>query len=118
MNNNLIFICGHELLSDPGSRGFSIDQNNQTVEGFIVKSNGSYFAYRNACPHTGAPLDWVEHQFLDLDEALIQCAVHDARFFIDTGVCVFGPCPGESLEKLDILVQQDGIYLQDNRVNN
>ncbi len=111
-NDNLIYICTPDLLSDPGSRGFSVDDNSRTVNGFIVKKDYSYFAYRNTCPHTGAPLDWVEHQFLDADGSLIQCAVHDARFFIDTGECVFGPCPRESLEKLDILVQPDGIYLQ------
>lgn len=55
--------------------------------------DGELFAYRNSCPHTGSPLDWVEHQFLDLDGALIQCATHDARFLIDTRECVFGPCP-------------------------
>jgi nitrite reductase/ring-hydroxylating ferredoxin subunit len=109
--DDLIFICHHDLLSDPGSRGFSLETNGQTVEGFIVKNDSAYFAYRNSCPHTGAPLDWVEHQFLDLDESLIQCAVHDARFLIDSGECVFGPCPGERLEKLDIVVLQDGIYL-------
>ena len=111
--NSPIFICHHQLLSDPGSRGFSIDHNGQTVDGFIVKNDGCYFAYRNSCPHTGSPLDWVDHQFLDIDGSLIQCAVHDARFIIDTGECVLGPCPGESLEKLDILVQRDGIYLQE-----
>ncbi len=110
--DNLIFICRHDLLSDPGSRGFSVEDRGRTVDGFIVKYDYSYFAYRNTCPHTGAPLDWVEHQFLDADKSLIQCAVPDARFFIDTGECIFGPCPDETLEKLDIVVQQDGIYLQ------
>lgn len=110
-SDNLIYICNHNLLSDPGSRGFSVKDNGQTIDGFIVKNDCSYYAYRNSCPHTGAPLDWVEHQFLDIDDSLIQCAVHDARFFIDTGECVFGPCPGESLEKLDIVVQEDGIFL-------
>ena len=108
----LIYICHQDSLSDPGSHGFSVEHNGQTIDGFIVKNNYSYFAYRNSCPHTGAPLDWVEHQFLDADATLIQCAIHDARFIIDTGECVLGPCPGESLEKLEIVVQPDGIYLQ------
>jgi len=111
---SLSYICHPDLLSDSGSRGFSIEHNGQTVEGFIVKSDSSFFAYRNSCPHTGAPLDWVDHQFLDADGSMIQCAVHDARFFIDTGECSLGPCPGESLEKLDIVVRQDGIFLQHN----
>ncbi len=113
MSKHLIFICGLEQLSDPGSFGFCRDLNGQEVQGFIVKNDNAWFAYRNSCPHTGSPLDWVEHQFLDADGALIQCAGHDARFIIDTGECIFGPCPGESLEELDIVVQDDGIYLRE-----
>jgi nitrite reductase/ring-hydroxylating ferredoxin subunit len=108
---NLIFICELECLSDPGSYGFSIDWAGKPVEGFVVRRDGEYFAYRNSCPHTGSPLDWVDHQFLDIEGALIQCAVHDARFLIDTGECVFGPCPGESLESLPIRVKGDKVYL-------
>lgn len=111
MSDDLIFICDTATLPDPGSYGFSIDHNGESIEGFIVHQDSRFYAYRNSCPHTGAPLDWVEHQFLDADGALIQCAVHDARFFIDTGECVFGPCPGESLSKLEISVRDDKIYL-------
>ncbi len=81
------------------------------MAGFLVQYNGEFFAYLNSCPHTGAPLDWVEHQFLDADGSLIQCAIHDARFYIESGECVFGPCPGESLSKLDIHIEDDRIYL-------
>ena len=109
---SLTFICESELLSDPGSYGFSVEHNGQNVDGFIIKFDYSYFAYRNSCPHTGSPLDWVEHQFLDADKMLIQCAVHDARFIIDSGECISGPCHGESLQALPIIVQEDGIYLQ------
>jgi len=112
MGKHLVFICDCDQLSDPGSFGFSVEHNGQTLEGFIVKNDYAYFAYRNSCPHTGAPLDWVEHQFLDADEALIQCAVHDARFLIDSGECIAGPCHGESLQGLPIAVKDNGIYLQ------
>ncbi len=104
-------ICRLEQLSDPGSRGFSVLHRGQRVDGFIVLRDGELFAYRNSCPHTGSPLDWVEHQFLDLDGALIQCATHDARFLIDTGECVSGPCPGTSLEALAIRTDGEVIYL-------
>jgi nitrite reductase/ring-hydroxylating ferredoxin subunit len=106
------FICSQAELSDPASFGFSIEKHGEAIEGFLVKNDGQYFAYKNSCPHTGAPLDWLEHQFLDSEGALIQCAVHDARFFIESGECVFGPCLGKNLEKLEIEVTDDGIYLQ------
>ena len=106
------FICSTTELSDPASYGFNIEKNGESIEGFLVKNDGAYFAYLNSCPHTGAPLDWLEHQFLDSEGALIQCAVHDARFFIETGECVFGPCLGKNLGRLKVDVKDDGIYLQ------
>ena len=106
-----IFICALDRLSDPGSYGFSLDFGDERVAGFVVRRDGECFAYRNSCPHTGSPLDWVDHQFLDVEGALIQCAVHDARFLIDTGECISGPCPGESLEPLPIRVDGGNIYL-------
>ncbi|MDH5355835.1 MAG: Rieske (2Fe-2S) protein [Gammaproteobacteria bacterium] len=112
MCSELTFICTTDVLADPGSYGFDVDHCGETVEGFLVRRDGEYHAYRNSCPHTGSPLDWVEHQFLDMDGELIQCAVHDARFEIESGECVMGPCPGESLERLEISVQGENIYLR------
>ena len=108
---NRLFICNIDTLSESTSRGFSVQLECKTVEGFVVQKDGQFFAYRNICPHTGAPLDWVEHQFLDLDGALIQCAVHDARFMIEDGQCIAGPCVGESLQKLDITQLDKALYL-------
>ena len=111
MTASPVWLCDWQQLDDPGSFGFSVEFAGESVEGFVVRRDGECFAYRNTCPHTGAPLDWVEHQFLDLEGALIQCAVHDARFLIDTGECVFGPCPGESLEALSVEVREQQVYL-------
>ena len=99
-------------LAESTSRGFSVQHNAESIEGFVVQKKGEFYAYRNTCPHTGAPLDWVEHQFLDLDAALIQCAVHDARFIIEDGKCIAGPCVGDSLQKLDIIQIDNTLYLQ------
>jgi nitrite reductase/ring-hydroxylating ferredoxin subunit len=109
--DNKTLICALDRLSDPGSYGFSLQLDDRRVEGFVVRRDGDFFAYRNSCPHTGAPLDWVDHQFLDIEGSLIQCAVHDARFLIETGECVFGPCPGQRLESLPIVIEDENIYL-------
>lgn len=109
--NEYFYICQTNELKDPSSRGFSIRYKNEIIDAFIVHKNGQFFAYRNQCPHTGAPLDWVEHQFLDADLAMIQCAVHDARFEIETGECLFGPCPGESLQALEIEQRDKRLFL-------
>ena len=105
------YICELHELSDPGSRGFSVEVNGQSIAGFVVQQDGELFAYRNSCPHTGSPLDWVEHQFLDLEQAFIQCAMHDARFAIHSGECVAGPCTGDKLSPLKVVQQEQSLFL-------
>jgi len=106
------FICHLEELTDPGSRGFSVMLEEETIEGFVVQKDGQFYAYRNSCPHTGSPLDWTEHQFLDMDQAFIQCAVHDARFEIENGYCIAGPCIGEALQELPLLQQGNDLFIK------
>ena len=96
-----------ERMEDPGSRGTTVDRNGKVEEAFVIKKAGRFFAYINHCPHTGAPLDWVPDQYLNLDQSHIQCAMHGALFEIETGVCVYGPCINRCLESvpLDQVIQ-------------
>ncbi len=107
-----IFISNQSDIDDPGSRGFIVKYHGEDINGFVVHKDGLFFAYRNSCPHTGSPLDWVEHQFLDMDGSLIQCAVHDARFNIESGLCLAGPCTGESLQRLNIIQQDNQLFIE------
>lgn len=109
--NNLIPLFARDQLPDPGSRGFSVSWQGRFIQGFVVCNDRQLFAYVNSCPHTGAPLDWVDHQFLDLDKAFIQCASHDARFEITSGLCIAGPCVGQSLRRLQVEVIDDQVAL-------
>lgn len=112
MSEVFAFLISLRELSDPGSRGFSLSLQGETLEGFLVKKEARVFAYRNRCPHTGAPLDWSPHQFLDPDAAFIQCAMHGALFQIETGLCVFGPCVHQQLESLPLAIRDEKIFLQ------
>jgi nitrite reductase/ring-hydroxylating ferredoxin subunit len=62
-------------------------------EGFAVMIDGKVRAYRNACPHTGSPLDWLPGRFFSADGHELVCATHGARFDPLTGACLSGPCP-------------------------
>jgi nitrite reductase/ring-hydroxylating ferredoxin subunit len=102
-------LCRLSELEDPGSRGFQNQAPEGPVECLLVCRGGEVFAYRNRCPHTGAPLDWTPDQFLDPAGELIQCALHGALFLIDTGECVRGPCVGAHLERVAVAVEDDWI---------
>lgn len=104
--------CLSTDLTDPGSKQVEISVGRQTHELFIVLKDAQFFAYRNSCPHTGAPLNWQEDQFLDLDNSFIQCGVHDARFEIASGLCVAGPCNGDKLSPLKLQIEGNQILVE------
>ena len=97
-----------EDIPDPGSREFCVGGQENKREGFIVRKNGQVYAYQNECPHTGAPLNWGEHVFLDSADELIQCAMHGALFTIEEGYCLHGPCLGSTLQKISLTVDAKG----------
>lgn len=98
-------LCALEDIREPGSRGFELDCNGkEAVRLFVVRKDGLLAAYRNRCPHTGAPLEWLPDQFLDMDDSFIQCAIHGALFRPEDGYCLRGPCVGASLESLELEV--------------
>ena len=98
-------------LPEGSSRGFSVNTPSGCEDVFLVHINSRLFAYRNSCPHTGGPLDWVPDQFLNLDGDLIQCATHDALFRIEDGTCIAGPCAGKALSPVPVQIRNDEIFL-------
>lgn len=102
-------LCSLDELPEGGARGAEIDG----VPVFAVRKFGEVFVYRNSCPHIGVELEWLPHRFLDDSGELIQCATHGALFAIDTGVCVAGPCVGETLQPLPFVVRDGVVCLAD-----
>ncbi len=103
-----------DLDSQPAnsSRGFDPDRLGQDTV-FVVRKGDALYAYRDACPHiNGARMAWRKDAYLDVNRTSIVCAAHGARFEIETGRCTLGPCLGQSLERVDVEVADDGaIYL-------
>ena len=104
-------LCKTTDIEDPGSKSFELKIKRKTQSIFVVHKNGEFFAYYNSCPHTGASLEWQEDQFLNLDNELIQCAIHDALFMISSGECIAGPCNGDSLRSLPLKIESDQLTL-------
>lgn len=105
-------LCRLDELADGHSRGF-----DPTGEGhdsmFIVRRGDALHAWRNACPHIdGAPMPWRKDAYLSGDRQQIVCYAHGARFEIESGLCVRGPCLGQRLEAVALRVDDEGhVYL-------
>lgn len=105
-------LCLTHEINDPGSKSFEIKHGRKNISLFVVHKNGAFTAYVNSCPHTGVNLDWQEDQFLDMDNMFIQCSTHDALFEIDSGICIAGPCVGDCLQALELVIDNEQIFVQ------
>lgn len=105
-------LCNSNEIDDPGSRGFEIRYGRKTLPLFVVHRDAVFTAFINRCPHTGVNLEWQQDRFLDMDNTFIQCATHDALFETGTGLCIAGPCVGQSLQPVAIEII-DGVIHAD-----
>ena len=104
-------LCRFEDIADPGAKGFTLEEEGARREVFVVRQLGHVFAYENACPHVGTPLDFMPDQFLTRDRRHLLCSTHGALFEIATGLCTHGPCRGRSLRALPIAVLDGWVVL-------
>ena len=100
-------------IPDGGSNGFFTETSDGRLLYMVIRRGNEAFVYVNACPHTGMPLDFQPGRFLAADGALIQCSTHGAKFRIEDGFCVSGPCQGDSLKPVKTEIRDGDIYVTD-----
>lgn len=95
------------------SRAFDINLGERgACSGFFVREKDMTLrAYKNSCPHTGAPLNWTPDQFLTKEGLYIQCSIHGAMFKTQNGECFAGPCGGKFLKALSFVEQSGMAYV-------
>lgn len=80
-------------------------------EVILVRVDGVLHAWRNRCPHLGIGLDYGDGRCLAEPGRLV-CAMHGAMFNADDGFCTEGPCAGDSLERVDVRVEDGRIVAE------
>lgn len=106
------FLCNLEDLPDPGSKGFVFGEGMNRFDLFVVRAGSEIRAYVNVCPHMGTPLEFLPDRFLTADQKRILCATHGAQFQILDGLCVFGPCKGQSLTTLALNIESGAVVMR------
>jgi len=77
---------------------------------FIYNDNGKLKGFFNSCPHFDVPLNHKPDELFTQDGKFFQCVTHYAKFDKSSGLCVEGPCGGESLQLIP-LIQEDNKIL-------
>jgi nitrite reductase/ring-hydroxylating ferredoxin subunit len=98
-------LCRLEEIADGGTKGFVLGEGDWPLRGLIVRDGEGAHGYVNRCPHAGHRLGFLPDRFLTPDGKLILCMSHGAMFDKRSGRCVAGPCVGESLQRLPLVVE-------------
>lgn len=107
---NWLLLCRMSDLPDGEARGFDPAGTGRD-QFFIVRQGQALQAYRNSCPHwPGAPLPWRRHAYLDSARRAVVCHGHGARFTIDEGRCIEGPCLGQFLTRVDCRIENGQVW--------
>ncbi|MEY4760682.1 MAG: hypothetical protein RLZZ200_538 [Pseudomonadota bacterium] len=101
-------LCRLEDIEDGNTKGFVLGEGDWPLRGLLVREGAVVRGFVNHCPHAGHRLNFHPDRFLTPDGQLIICLSHGAVFDKRSGACVMGPCVGESLKPLPVLVE-DGV---------
>ena len=100
-------LCALTDLDATGAKGINLGGTGI----FVVRSDEGVFGYVNSCPHIGVPLDMEPDEFIsDFGDEII-CSTHGARFRIQDGECISGPCTGDVLEPVAVKVEDNQVVL-------
>jgi len=81
------------------------------LDAILINDQGNYYAYVNRCRHMPTPLDFVRDEFFSDDGRYLQCYTHGALYEFASGLCVSGPCKGESLYRLPVRIDRGEVLV-------
>lgn len=95
-------------------QGVWYEYSLQTEKGLLSVmmhwKNGQYHGYENLCPHQGRRMDYAAGKFLISESGTIVCPAHGAEFNPENGMCINGPCLGDSLKNIPIKTNEEDIF--------
>ena len=103
-------LCRLDDIADPGGHGIEFREGDRIYRIVVVRRGDQVWGYQNRCPHARTPLDWITDRFLTKDDKHLLCATHGARFTIESGACIKGPCVGQSLNPWPVTLE-DGVII-------
>ncbi|RMF15821.1 MAG: Rieske (2Fe-2S) protein [Gammaproteobacteria bacterium] len=101
-------LCRLDELEATGGRSVEVDGRPLMV----IRHQEQVHAYLNQCPHQHVELNWQPDRFFDPDGLYLQCSLHGALFRPESGVCIFGPCAGQSLTPVPVEIREGQVWLQ------
>lgn len=101
-----------DRLADGGFAAVEASLDGDAESLLLYRQGDAVRAWLNICPHAGRRLDWAPGQFLKSKDGLLVCAAHGASFELDGGQCVAGPCRGDALRAVPVVIREGAVWLE------
>lgn len=102
-------LCPLDDLPELQPVAFDVEIAGDSESVLLVRHGAQVAAYLNICPHAGRRLDWAPGRFL-MEGGRLICAAHGASFAIPDGLCVAGPCKGQSLRGVSVRIHGGEVW--------
>jgi len=105
-------LCKADEIAEGQARGVVLGEGADRRDIIVVRRHGVVRGYVNSCPHQGVPLETFPDKFLTADGSQFICSAHGARFRVEDGVCVSGPCLGKGLTPLAVEIAGQDVLIK------
>ena len=98
-------LCAVDDIPDGGGYecGFGPDHDRFLI--LLLRRGQQVWGYVNRCPHFSIPLSYEPGVLWTYDSEIVMCAHHSAMFRFEDGVCFDGPCAGQHLMRVPVVVK-------------
>lgn len=108
----LLALCRAEEIGEGCARSFVFGKDASRHDLLVMRHQDIVRVFVNSCPHQGTPLETFPDRFLNDDGSLFVCSTHGARFRVEDGQCVSGPCVGKALAVVACEVRDGVVFVQ------
>jgi nitrite reductase/ring-hydroxylating ferredoxin subunit len=83
-------------------------EGDARVSLILTRQGEAVACFRNRCAHANYPLQRADGRIVVQEGRYLVCAAHGASYTLSDGACAGGPCNGDGLERIAIVVR-DGV---------
>jgi len=115
-DNGYLWVTNTENLKDGGYLKMDVYYAGEIIPVIIIRHKGKCFAYRNRCLHMPRELDCIEDKIFDESGQYLRCSMHGIVYEPTTGETASDLCYGKQLTAIELMENEQGVWITDRRV--
>lgn len=103
-----VALAKRDDVPDAGAIVVHAGEGDARVALILTRHASGISCFRNRCAHANYPLQRADGRIVVQEARYLVCAAHGASYTLTDGACAGGPCNGDGLERVAVVVR-DGV---------